>query len=137
MGVALSDPLRLLASPHGVLVRDQGLAPAIEDIAGLVEREDVREVVVGLPLNADGTEGRQAKRARRFAQIVARRVGRPVHMWDERLSTQEAESRLRASGGSTKRARQRGEVDALAAAVILQDFLDAQRRASERTTEGA
>jgi putative holliday junction resolvase len=84
----------------------------------------VRRMVVGLPLNADGSEGRQARRARDFARLAERVVGVPVDMWDERLSTQAAEAIVRAQGRSMKRVRQRGQIDAVAAAVILQDYLD-------------
>jgi putative holliday junction resolvase len=87
----------------------------------------VSEIVVGLPLNADGSEGRQARRAREFAQTAERIVGVPVHMWDERLSTRVAEEILRAQGRNLRRVRQRGELDAVAAAAILQDWLNHAR----------
>ncbi len=81
-------------------------------------------MVVGLPLNADGSSGRQARRAQDFARVASRVVGVPVSLWDERLSTQEAESIVRAQGRNPRHLRQRGQIDAIAAAVILQDFLD-------------
>ena len=81
-------------------------------------------MVVGLPLNADGSQGLQARRAQDFARVAARVVGLPVELWDERLSTKEAEAIVRAQGRNTRRVRQRGELDAIAAAVILQDYLD-------------
>jgi putative Holliday junction resolvase len=80
-----------------------------------------------LPLNADGSEGRQARRAHEFAQVAARAVGLPVAMWDERLSTREAEAIVRAQGRNVRRLRQRGQLDAVAAAAILQDYLDHHR----------
>jgi putative Holliday junction resolvase len=125
VGVALSDALRLLASPVGVYDRRNGLAPVLDALSTLAIREGVTELVVGLPLNADGSEGRQARRAHAFAQTASRVLGLPVTMWDERLSTREAEAILRAQGRSTRRARQAGQVDAIAAAVILQEYLDA------------
>jgi putative Holliday junction resolvase len=124
VGVALSDELRLLASPLCVLDRGHGLAPVLDALAEVARRESVSQLVVGLPLNADGSEGRQAKRAHQFAQVAARVLGMPVELWDERLSTREAEAIVRAQGRSTKRLRQRGHLDAIAAAVILQDYLD-------------
>ncbi|HEY1292028.1 MAG TPA: Holliday junction resolvase RuvX [Chloroflexota bacterium] len=125
VGVAMSDELRLLASPVTVLDRrPRGLAPVMDRIRDLVRREDVRHMVVGLPLNADGSEGSQARRARDFARVAERVVGIPVTMWDERLSTREAEAILRAQGRNLRRVRARGELDAVAAAAILQDFLD-------------
>ena len=128
VGVALSDELRLLASPVQVLDRRRGLAPVLDQLADLARREGVVQAIVGLPLNADGSEGRQAGRATQFARVAERVLGVPVALWDERLSTREAESILRAQGRNTRRARQAGQVDAIAAAVILQDYLDAQRR---------
>jgi putative holliday junction resolvase len=124
LGIALSDELRMLASPLKVLDRVHGLAPVLDALIEITRREGVARLVVGLPLNADGSEGRQAKRARDFARVAERVVGVPVEMWDERLSTQAAEAIVRAQGRNTKRLRQRGEIDAIAAAVILQDYLD-------------
>jgi putative Holliday junction resolvase len=125
VGVALSDETRLLASPVMVLNRrPKGLAAVLDSILELVRREDVRHIVVGLPLNADGSEGRQARRAHDFALVAEQMIGIPVTLWDERLSTREAEAFLRAQGRNLRRVRQRGELDAVAAAAILQDFLD-------------
>ncbi len=135
IGLALSDELGLLASPLGVLRRDAGLAPVMEAIAQIARREGVSMVVVGLPLNEDGTFGRQAKRAQNFAQIAGRVLGLPIEMWDERLSTLEAEAVVRAQGRSTRRMRERGQMDAVAAAVILQNYLDARMRERARTGE--
>jgi putative Holliday junction resolvase len=127
VGVALSDETRLLASPVTVLDRRAGLAPVLAALTALATQERVTEIVVGLPLNADGTTGRQAKRAEQFARVVERVLGLPTTLWDERLSTRAAEEVIRAQGRSTRRARTKGQVDAVAAAVILQDFLDAER----------
>jgi len=124
VGVAVSDELRLLASPLCVLDRARGLAPVLDALTAVARREGIARLVVGLPLNADGSQGQQARRAQDFARVAARVVGLPVELWDERLSTREAEAIVRAQGRNTRRARQRGELDAIAAAVILQDYLD-------------
>jgi putative Holliday junction resolvase len=124
VGVALSDESRLLASPLTVLDRGHGLAPILDTLAELTRREGVVHIIVGLPLNADGSVGRQARRAQDFARVASRVLALPIEMWDERLSTQQAEEILRAQGRNLRRIRQRGEVDAVAAAVILQDYLD-------------
>lgn len=124
VGVALSDETRLLASPWRVLDRGAGLAPVLDQLLAVSSQEGVSHVVVGLPLNADGTSGRQAKRARDFAHVARRVLGLPVTLWDERQSTQRAEEVLREQGRNLRRMRQRGEIDAVAAAVILQDYLD-------------
>jgi putative Holliday junction resolvase len=127
VGVAMSDELRLLASPLAVLDRGRGLAPVLDALSEMVRREHVVRMVVGLPLNADGSRGRQARRAQDFARVATRVVGIPVQLWDERLSTREAEAIVRAQGRTTRRARQRGQIDAIAAAVILQDYLDHEK----------
>ena len=124
VGVAVSDALRLLATPLCVLDRARGLAPVLDALTELTRREGIDRMIVGLPLNADGSHGQQARRAQDFARVAARVVGVPVDLWDERLSTQEAEAIVRAQGRSTRRVRQRGQLDAIAAAVILQDYLD-------------
>jgi putative Holliday junction resolvase len=128
VGVALSDELRLLASPVTVLDRRRGLAPVLDALTDLARREGATQLVIGLPLNADGSEGPQARRAHDFARVAARVIGLPVQMWDERLSTREAEDIVRAQGRNLRRVRARRELDAIAAATILQDYLDAQRR---------
>jgi putative Holliday junction resolvase len=121
IGLALSDETRLLATPLTVLDRAKGLTPVLDTLARLIQAEGVAQLVVGLPLNADGSAGRQAKRAQDFARVAERVCGVPVTLWDERLSTREAEEIVRAQGGSL---RKRKDVDAIAAAVILQDYLD-------------
>jgi putative Holliday junction resolvase len=124
VGVAMSDESARLASPLTVFDRRNGLAPVLDRLAALVAREGVGSVIVGLPVNADGSEGPQARRAQAFARIAARVLGVPVSLWDERLSTLEAEAIVRDQGRNVRRLRQRGEIDAVAAAVILQDYLD-------------
>jgi putative holliday junction resolvase len=121
VGVALSDELHLLATPLTVLDRRHGLAPVLDALLDVVQQSSVELVVVGLPLNADGSEGRQARRSRDFARAAERVLRVPIALWDERLSTQEARALLRARGG-----KQPEHVDAVAAAVILQDYLDSQ-----------
>jgi len=124
VGVALSDELRLLASPFTVLDRGHGLAPVLDALVEVARSAGVTHLVVGLPLNADGSQGRQARRAQDFARVAQRVLGVPLEMWDERLSTREAEEIARAQGRNMRRLRQGGQLDAIAAAVILQDYLD-------------
>ncbi len=127
MGVAVSDELRVMASPVCVLDRGRGLAPVLDVLIDIAQREGVAQMVVGLPLNADGSLGQQARRARDFARVASRVLSLPVELWDERLSTRAAEDIVRAQGRSTRRVRGRGQLDAIAAAVILQDYLDHSR----------
>jgi len=123
----MSDELHLLATPLVVLDRRRGgLSPVLDSLLEIARREGVTRLVVGLPLNADGSEGPQARRAKDFARIAERVIGLPVTMWDERLSSRAAEDILRAQGRNLRKVRQRGELDAVAASAILQDYLDAQ-----------
>lgn len=128
VGVALSDELGMLATPLTVLER-RSRAIDVAAIAELVTSHEATEVVVGHPKTVRGEIGPQARRAERFAREIARAVGVPVRLWDERYSTVEATDRL---AGSIRRSggRRRGSgpgVDAVAAAVILQDYLDSRR----------
>lgn len=124
IGVAVSDPTGLLATPVEVYTRRS----KTEDLAhlhSLASEFEVQGVVVGLPVNMNGSEGPQAAKARDFAEALAGQ-GLGVLLWDERLSTVEAERRMAEAG----RKRRRGTVmrsDAEAAAVILETYLDSIR----------
>jgi len=125
VGIAISDPTGTLARPLQTLVRgsrDEDFAA----IAGLVAEHDVGLVVVGCPLSLDGTEGPQARRVTRYADALAATLAVRVVLWDERYTTVEAHEILRRRGGKgdLRRARVEGWVDAIAAAVILQSYLD-------------
>ena len=121
VGGALSDPSRMVASPTEHLKRGKfrDLAARLE---ALVKTEEVGGLVVGLPLNMDGSEGPSAQSARQFAENLAARLEIPVALWDERLSTVAVERTLIAADLSRRR---RAEVvDKLAAAYLLQGALD-------------
>jgi putative Holliday junction resolvase len=120
-GVAVCDEAGMMASPLAVLRRHATRAEDFAEIAALVERERAVGVVIGMPAN-EGDE-RQARWARRYGGRLAGALSVPVVFWDETLSTVEA-SRLIAEG------RGHTSVDAAAAAVILNDYLDARRRAA-------
>jgi len=124
IGVAVSDPRGVAAQPLRVIER----ASFAEDAARLrelVEARKAERVVVGLPLGMDGEAGPAARSARRYANRLRRELQVEVVLWDERLSTAEAERSLLSAGES--RARRREVRDAVAAALILQSYLDAQR----------
>jgi putative Holliday junction resolvase len=123
IGVAVSDELKVIASPHG-MIRRQSYNKDAAAIAALVEELGADCVVVGLPLGLSGNPTQQTTRAQQFADMLAGRLQVPVEQWDERLSTVAA--REVAPGGSA--ARRAGRVDAVAAALILQGFLDHQSR---------
>lgn len=125
IGLALADDVLRTARPLRAVAR-RGGAATLAEIADVAREFEVERVVVGLPLNMDGTEGASARDARAFAARLGETLGLPVELQDERLSTFEAETRLRDQGFSAKDRRSR--VDAEAAAVILQGWLDGSGR---------
>jgi putative Holliday junction resolvase len=121
IGLALADDVLRTARAHRTVSR-HGDAADLDAIAEVVADFEVTRAVVGLPLNMDGTEGGSARLARAFAAKLVERLGLPVEFHDERLSTFEASTRLREQGLSAR--DQKGVIDAEAAAVILQGWLD-------------
>ena len=125
MGLALSDSDGLLATPLEVLARSGSEAQDHAAIAAIVAERDVEVVVVGLPLSLDGSTGVSARAAQAEAGRLAGAVGVPVETHDERLTTVSAEQHLRS--GQVRGRRRRQVVDMVAAAVLLQSWLDARR----------
>ena len=125
IGLALSDETQTLATPLETLVRRTGKRFPMARFLELVAEHQPAGVVVGLPLTGEGDEEESALAARELAGGLARRCGLPVEMWDERMSTARALAAIREQGGRT-RGRKR-DVDSLAAAVLLQHFLDPRR----------
>ncbi|MBS1261910.1 MAG: putative pre-16S rRNA nuclease [Calditrichaeota bacterium] len=121
IGIAVSDRGRTLASPLETLPA-KPRARLLERLGAIVREQNVTQIIVGLPLNMDGSEGRSARRARRFAAELAAAAGVGVIGIDERLSSFEAERTLRAIGRQPS--RDKGRVDRVAAALLLQEYLD-------------
>ena len=124
IGVAVSDGLGLTAQPRATIARHGGMRD-IDAIAAAVKDADADRIVLGLPLDCEGQEGPAAQRARVFADKLAVALQLPVELIDESFSTVEAEAVLLAADMS--RARRKQVIDKMAAAVILQRWLDAQR----------
>jgi len=124
IGLALSDPSGLLATPLATIQRTQEPAD-VDEVLRLAEEHDVEKMVVGLPLELSGRRGPQAGRVMAFARALIGRTELPVETVDERYSTVEAERRLRDSG--VEPSKDRARLDAAAAAVILESYLDARR----------
>ncbi len=129
IGVAVSDETRLIATPLRYVLR--GHRDRAE-IRALIERWDVERLVVGMPTGLSGREGPQAADVRAYAEPLAAALNLPLEYWDERLTTTIAEQALISTG--TRRAKRREQIDAVAAAVILQSYLDAARHRRRRTT---
>ena len=130
IGLAICDPDGRLATPYSTVTR----RTPQEDIAAIiavVQAEEVRRIIVGLPLSLDGTVGPQAQQTLAFCDALRAGSPVPVETWDERYSTFEAEGRLREAGVTPS--RNRGRLDAAAATVSLQGYLDAH---SDRTPRG-
>ncbi len=134
VGLAISDALEITANPLCVLERKgdlSSMAAVAARVAAIVAAEGAEELVVGLPLNTDGSRGPAAELAQRFADLLAAQVRVPVRLHDEHLSTTEAHERMGAARSAKARARRRGTVDQVAAAVILRDYLGTRRRGLE------
>lgn len=125
IGLALSDPQGLLASSRRVYLR-RNIDEDLEYLRRLGEEEGIGEVVLGLPENMDGSLGEQAERALEFKRLLEERLGLPVALLDERLTTAEAE-RVLLEADLSRRKRKRLR-DGLAAALILQAYLDQRAR---------
>lgn len=121
-GLALSDPLRMIAQPLATLTRRTGKRAPVGAMLDLIRANHVTEVVVGLPLTEDGAEADAAREARALGDALGRRSGLPVHYQDERMSTARARAAAREAGVSERDARER--VDQMAAVGILQAWLD-------------
>lgn len=128
IGVALSDTLRILASPLTTLDA-RPRAVALARISGLVAKHEVKVLVVGLPLTLSGEIGPQARLVQEFIEELRRLVVVPIYECDERLTSVEAE-RMMADAG-VKPAERRARIDELAATIILRDYLESQRGREE------
>jgi putative Holliday junction resolvase len=124
IGIAISDPSGSGAYPIAVVKR-RSLTRDLEEIERIFATRGVTRVVVGLPLNMDGSEGPAARAAREFARRVGDHLGLPVELQDERLSSVEARERI---GALSRGKRKKPALDAIAAAVILEGWLEAARR---------
>jgi putative pre-16S rRNA nuclease len=127
IGIALSDPTAMIATPLETITGAGGRRAA-ERVADLCRRHDVAAVVVGWPRNMDGSRGPAARQAEAFAERLRTALSVPVELWDERLSTAAAERAL--IEADVRREERRRSRDRVAAAVILQGYLDARRAAA-------
>jgi putative Holliday junction resolvase len=121
IGVALSDPEGILASPFTIINRTDDAAD-IEAISDIVNQQQVQQIIVGLPRSMDGSIGKQAEKVETFTQKLSGNTEVPVEFRDERLTTVSAR-RLRQSAGRKKTGKKTRD-DAVAAALILQTYLD-------------
>jgi putative Holliday junction resolvase len=127
IGLALSDETQTLAQPLATLTRRAGKRFPMAQLLEQVTRNQVVGIIVGLPLDESGAEGDAAHAARGLADDIKRRVGDglEVTMWDERMTTARVLAAVREMGGSTRGRKE--DVDAMAAALLLQHYLDARK----------
>jgi putative Holliday junction resolvase len=120
IGLAVSDPTGTLARPLRVL-KHQARDEDARKIACAASEENAQMIVIGLPLDSDGSVGPQARKSQRLADAVGEHTNLPIHLWDESGTTQAAIQSRVALG--TSRKKRRGHLDDLAASILLQDFL--------------
>lgn len=127
IGVALSDPSATIAQPLPTLPRRKGKRPPVAKLIAIIAEHDVAGIVVGLPLSLDGEENEWTREVRAFGEKLGTRADRPVAFIDERMTSVSAERAVR-SIGLPRRERERKErIDAAAAVLILQSYLDRLR----------
>ncbi len=123
-GIAVSDFSGLIACGVGT-VNIKGMRKTAEAVAQSAQKNSAELIVIGYPVNMDGSEGVRAERARVFSEMVAELTEIPVELFDERLTTVEAYEIMNITG--TRGKKRRGRVDTLSAEIILQDYLDSHR----------
>jgi putative Holliday junction resolvase len=125
VGVAVSDETGMLASPLVTIERTDSIKADLREVVRLMEEHDVSKVVIGIPIMLSGEEAVQAAKVREFGDRLAKRVRVPVEYWDERLSTVQAHRVLIETGKTREERRQ--IVDKVAAAIILQGYIEGTR----------
>lgn len=120
-GVAISDPLGMIASPLTILNAKE--VDVIEEIKAIVEKENIEKIIYGLPISLDGTEKRQAEKVREFVELLEKKVKAEYIPIDERFSSLSAKNMFAEIGKSTKGRR----LDSVSAAIILQNYLDMKK----------
>jgi len=121
IGVAVSDPLGITAQPLTV-IKAENNQEILEELKPIINDQKADEIVLGLPLNMNGTEGPQAKRVIEFCDFLKGKINIPVKLWDERMTTAQVE-RIMIKADVTRKKRKE-KIDKLAAQVILQSYLD-------------
>lgn len=129
IGLAMSDPLAVIATGIGVLEATGEAEADAQSIAHVLRTHGAGLIVVGLPTMLTGEEGTAAEQVRAFADVLGREAGVPIELWDERLTTAQAEKVMLSADASREERRQR--IDKVAAALILQSYLDAHHGGAE------
>jgi putative Holliday junction resolvase len=125
IGIAISDTTETIAQSRG-LIKRTNIKDDIKSIKTTAEENDVGLIVIGLPLNMDGSCGKQAEVVLELKDSIAQEVDLPIETYDERLTSKQAESVL--IEGDISRKKRKGKIDTLAAVLILQGFLDSRKQ---------
>jgi putative Holliday junction resolvase len=126
IGISLSDPLQIIAQPFTTLANEPGI---IARICELADREEVGVIVIGMPLNLKGERGKKAQEVEKFIDEIRKATRTEVVYWDERFTTSIAHQTLLTMGTKRDdRRKNKGRVDSMAAAILLQGFLDSRKR---------
>ena len=125
-GLALCDEERILASPLTTLIQRRGKRFPVAELLGIIEEHHPVGLVLGIPYGLDGGETPSTSQVRQLQVQLEKKVAIPIELWDERLTTVRALRAIREQGGSTR--GRKADVDALAAAVLLQHYLDSHRK---------
>jgi putative holliday junction resolvase len=123
VGVAMSDELQMIAQPLEFILANP-FDQFLQRLKELIASQNVETIVIGMPRNMDGSYGSSAESAKAFAEKIRAEVSQPIRTWDERLTSVEANRILIA--GNVRRNKRKEKVDKMAAAILLQSFLDAQ-----------
>jgi putative Holliday junction resolvase len=119
IGLAISDPLRIIARPFKVVPNDEHFFTTLREV---ISQQNVRDVVLGLPLNLAGEDTDKTREVRAFAETLRAEIPLPIHFFDERYTTVEANSALKKLGYSVQ--DERKVIDMVAASILLQSYLD-------------
>lgn len=126
VGLAVSDPTGTIASPLPTLTRRKGKRPPVAPIARLAEEHEASAIVVGLPLTPEGEESDWTREVRAFGDALGERTGLPIAYQDERMTSVRAERAVRSLGLSRQQREEKERIDAAAAVLILQAYLDSR-----------
>lgn len=131
LGVAVSDPTKLIASPLPTMKAERKAEKTAEKLLAFIQEYEAKQgcaiekIVIGMPFMMSGKKGHLADEVTHFIALLSERTSIPIHPWDERLTSVQADRSLRESAFSRKRRAQ--EVDSVAAIILLQNFLDAEK----------
>jgi len=122
IGLAISDPTGIIAQPHSI-IKVTSLKKAANDIVEIIKEKNIEKIVIGLPLDMSGNIGNSAEKVQQFGDLIEKRINISIEYWDERFSSNGVERILR-DAGIDKRQKRKKVIDKMAAAYILQGYLD-------------